>query len=60
MLDTDDAIILEFKVHDPDSKETFADTAQAALDQIERRAYSASLEAKGLSSDRIRLLSLVT
>ena len=43
--DTDDAIILEFKVHDPNEEHTLADTAQKALDQIERieifcRAYS--------------------
>ena len=32
--DTDDAIILEFKVHDPDEEASLADTAQEALDQI--------------------------
>ena len=52
--DTDDAIILEFKVHDPDEEASLADTAQEALNQIERMKYSASLEAKGIPKKRIR------
>ena len=52
--DTDGAIILEFKVHDPDEETSLADTAQEALDQIERMKYSASLEAKGIPKKRIR------
>ena len=52
--DTDNAIILEFKVHDPDEETSLADTAQEALDQIERMKYSASLEAKGIPKKRIR------
>ena len=54
LLDTDDAIILEFKVHDPDEENTLADTAQEALKQIERIKYSASLQAKGIPQERIR------
>ena len=52
--DRDDAIILEFKVHDPDEEETLADTVQKALDRIERKKYSAALEAKGIPQERIR------
>lgn len=52
--DTDNTIILEFKVHDPDEEDTLADTVQEALNQIEDRKYSASLEAKGIPQDRIR------
>ena len=52
--DTDNAIILEFKVHDPDEETSLADTVQEALNQIEARKYSASLEAKGIPQDRIR------
>ena len=52
--DTDHAFILEFKVHDPDDEETLIDTAQEALNQIDRMQYSASLEAKGIAPERIR------
>lgn len=52
--DTDHAIILEFKVHDPDDEETLIDTAQEALNQIDRMRYSASLETKGIAPERIR------
>ncbi|MCM1222265.1 MAG: ATP-binding protein [Lachnospiraceae bacterium] len=49
-----DAIIMEFKVHDPYAEETLQDTVDAALDQIEKKQYSAVLEAKGFASDKIR------
>lgn len=50
----DDAIILEFKVYDPDEEQTLLDTVKSALTQIREKAYAASLEAKGISSNRIR------
>lgn len=50
----DDAIILEFKVHDPEDEATLKDTVAAAHRQIEEKQYAAGLMAKGIEKARIR------
>ena len=51
---SDNAIIMEFKVHDPDDEKSLQDTVDAALAQIEEKQYVAALTAKGVPEDRIR------
>ena len=52
--DTDDGIILEFKVIDQEKEKSLKDTAQAAIKQIVDKKYAAAFGAK-YSSDRIRI-----
>jgi len=49
-----DAIILEFKVHDPEEERTLKETVQAALAQIEEKQYEAAFVAKGIPKEHIR------
>lgn len=48
------AIIMEFKVRDPDDESSLEDTADEALKQIERQQYGTVLEAKGITAAQIR------
>ena len=50
----DSAVILEFKVFDPEEEETLADTVKKALAQIEEKQYAANLVTKGFAEEKIR------
>ena len=50
----DDAIILEFKVHDPEDEATLKETVQSAHAQIEEKQYAAQLIARGIPKEHIR------
>lgn len=50
----DDAIILEFKVYDPDEEDTLQDTVKDALRQIEEKQYAAQLTARDIPAEHIR------
>lgn len=49
----DRAVIMEFKVREPDSEKSLEDTAREALAQIERQNYKAALESRGIEPKRI-------
>ena len=51
--ESDNAIIIEFKVKDKD-EQTLNDTVARALEQIECMQYEATLKAKGVPAERIR------
>jgi len=48
------AIIMEFKVRDPEEETTLRDTVQDALKQIEEKKYETALIQRGIPADRIR------
>lgn len=50
----DDAIILEFKVHDSEEESSMDETVQSALNQIEEKKYEQTLLARGVSKEKIR------
>ena len=49
-----DAIIMEFKVFDPEEEDTLKDTVQAALGHIAEKKYAALLLEKGIPEEHIR------
>ena len=53
---SDDAIILEFKVFQPRKEKDLADTVASALKQIEEKDYEAVLISRGFAKEHIRRL----
>ena len=51
---TNDGIILEFKVHDPEDEKDLEETAKEALKQIERMQYETVLLDAGVRAEKIR------
>ena len=52
--ESDDAIIIEFKVFNPRKENSIEDTLASALHQIEEKQYEETLIAKGISKEKIR------
>ena len=52
--ESDDAIIIEFKVFNPRKENSLEDTLDSALHQIEEKQYEETLIAKGISKEKIR------
>ncbi|MBM6804603.1 PD-(D/E)XK nuclease domain-containing protein, partial [Mediterraneibacter glycyrrhizinilyticus] len=50
----DPAIIIEFKIQDPEEEKKLSQTVEAALQQIETKNYAVELVDKGIQADRIR------
>ena len=50
----DDGIVMEFKVFNPRRESNLEETVAAAKAKIAEKHYAATLEARGLSADRIR------
>ena len=45
----DPAILMEFKIQDPDAEKDLSQTVEAALDQMDQKKYAAELLGKGIS-----------
>ena len=57
-LGADPAVVIEFKVFDPDEEDSLADTVGRARAQIEERDYVAGIKARGIDESRIRIFGI--
>lgn len=57
--DKDNAILIEFKVHNPRKEKNLEETLENALAQIEKKQYEADLHARGIPNERIRKYGFV-
>lgn len=48
------AIVMEFKVYDPDAEKSLPDTVEAALQQIQEKQYDTELQEMGIQKEQIR------
>ena len=57
--EADDAIIIEFKVHNSRRGQDLEETLQNALRQIDEKKYEMSLLSRGIPAERIRKYGFV-
>ena len=55
---SDPAVIMEFKVFDPDREQSLTETVERARKQIEEKRYADGLAARGIDPARIRTLGI--
>lgn len=51
---SDDAIIIEFKVRNPQKEKTLEETVKTALEQIKEKQYAVDLISKGIKEEKIK------
>lgn len=54
MNSSDDAMIIEFKVRNPQKEKTLKDTVKTALEQIKEKQYAVDLISRGIKEEKIK------
>ena len=55
---TDPAVVMEFKIFDPDEEQTLADTVARARTQIDEMGYVDGIVSRGINPKRIRIYGI--